>query len=83
MRVSHVEVIEPWKAAHAGISFVPKLLPSLHADKQTCQADNGLLLLLVRCVSGLSSLGHQCEVSTACVRSQQAITTLQFVQIYF
>lgn len=28
-RVFNLEVLEAWKFSHAGISFVPKLLPSL------------------------------------------------------
>jgi hypothetical protein len=31
-KVSSLDVIEAWKASHVGISFVPKLLPSLHAE---------------------------------------------------
>ena len=50
MRVIHIEVTEPWKATHAGTSFVPKLLPSLHANKQSCQADNGPPVMLLLCV---------------------------------
>lgn len=41
MRVTCIEVTEPWKALHAGVSFVPKLLPSLHAAMQSCPANNG------------------------------------------
>lgn len=50
MRVIDIEVTEPWKAKHAGTSFVPKLLPSLHANKQSCQADNGLALTFFLCL---------------------------------
>lgn len=32
LRVSSIDIIEAWKASHVGISFVPKLLPSLHPE---------------------------------------------------
>lgn len=41
MAVIQIGVTEPWKAKHAGISFVPKLLPSLHGNLQSCKLSNG------------------------------------------
>jgi len=32
LRVSSIDIIEAWKTNHVGISFVPKLLPSLHPE---------------------------------------------------
>lgn len=37
MAVVQIDVTEPWKAKHAGISFVPKLLPTLHGNAQSCK----------------------------------------------
>ena len=49
MRVTNIVITEPWKASHAGTSFVPKLLPSLHAAMQSCQTDSGTSLNSCQC----------------------------------
>ena len=48
-RVYSLEIAEAWKTKHAGVSFVPRLLPSLHADhKQPQHSGSNSELLICR-----------------------------------